>query len=636
MIKFFYLLIVSFLFINFNLLGQRDNEKVSGEKEIVNQGDVKSKRTILDDSTYNVYGSKTTLFLEELNLIDENYEMRYIDTSIHNFETFSFLEKEKMQYQNLGNIGTALYNISDRRPKKFEITSGFESYTPYYEKYRNIKYYDTKSPFIDLNLIFGGLGRSMVDFSFSRNVNNNWNLGFDIHRISSDKQIGAIKSKGDRNVLSSAFDLYVYHNSDNKKYRFIVNFLKFNHKIFETGGILVDDKDLPIEYFQYQDFEIQLKDVENHSLYTNFHTYNEYLLESNIRLYHKFDFLSNNVEYVDQNLSQNIDFYDNILIDTINTLDTFNLKSFENSLGIKGKFSSVYYNIFFKRYDLKYSYFSSGINRKKSENILAINIKFNKNSFLINADASLKQNGNYNLNGTIKNKFFEGSYFSGLFNPTIIENYYYGNHFFWENNFKSKFYNQINAKFKFSNNHFDLYPEIKLSSINNYIYFNSNKLPEQHTNQLYYNDFTLSFNVNFLNSLFHFDNKFTFSTVSGKNAKNILRIPKYTYFGKLYYTDKWFDDKIPIELGANLYYRSSYFANAYSPEIQQFYIQNHFKLKNYFLSNIYFNMKIENLRIFLKMTHFNQFEKLDGYFITPYYPAQRRVLDFGVRWLFFN
>ena len=48
---------------------------------------------------------------------------------------------------------------------------------------------------------------------------------------------------------------------------------------------------------------------------------------------------------------------DNILIDTINTLDTFNLKSFENSLGIKGKFSSVYYNIFFKRYDLKYSYF---------------------------------------------------------------------------------------------------------------------------------------------------------------------------------------------------------------------------------------------------------------------------------------
>jgi len=32
-------------------------------------------------------------------------------------------------------------------------------------------------------------------------------------------------------------------------------------------------------------------------------------------------------------------------------------------------------------------------------------------------------------------------------------------------------------------------------------------------------------------------------------------------------------------------------------------------------------MKIENLRVFLKMHHFNQFEKLDGYFVTPYYPS---------------
>ena len=74
MIKFFNLFLLLIFTINFSLFSQRDNEKVSGEKEIVNKGeeDQKSKRTILDDSTYNVYGSKTTLFLEELNLIDEN------------------------------------------------------------------------------------------------------------------------------------------------------------------------------------------------------------------------------------------------------------------------------------------------------------------------------------------------------------------------------------------------------------------------------------------------------------------------------------------------------------------------------------------------------------------------------------
>jgi len=47
-------------------------------------------------------------------------------------------------------------------------------------------------------------------------------------------------------------------------------------------------------------------------------------------------------------------------------------------------------------------------------------------------------------------------------------------------------------------------------------------------------------------------------------------------------------------------------------------------------------MQIKNLRLFVKMTHFNQFDKYDGYFITPYYPAQKKVLDLGVRWYFFN
>ena len=59
-------------------------------------------------------------------------------------------------------------------------------------------------------------------------------------------------------------------------------------------------------------------------------------------------------------------------------------------------------------------------------------------------------------------------------------------------------------------------------------------------------------------------------------------------------------------------------------------------IAQYFRYNIFFNMQVKNLRIFLKMTHFNQFDRFDGYFVTPYYPAQKKVLDLGVRWYFFN
>ena len=47
-------------------------------------------------------------------------------------------------------------------------------------------------------------------------------------------------------------------------------------------------------------------------------------------------------------------------------------------------------------------------------------------------------------------------------------------------------------------------------------------------------------------------------------------------------------------------------------------------------------MQVQNFRVFLKMTHFSQFDKFDGYFVTPYYPAQKKVLDLGVKWYFFN
>ena len=64
--------------INFSLIGQEKSREVvnTGEEEELN-----NKRTILDDSTYNIYNAKTTLYLEESNLINEDYSFKYLDTS---------------------------------------------------------------------------------------------------------------------------------------------------------------------------------------------------------------------------------------------------------------------------------------------------------------------------------------------------------------------------------------------------------------------------------------------------------------------------------------------------------------------------------------------------------------------------
>ena len=124
--------------------------------------------------------------------------------------------------------------------------------------------------------------------------------------------------------------------------------------------------------------------------------------------------------------------------------------------------------------------------------------------------------------------------------------------------------------------------------------------------------------------------------MKSESAKNIVNTPKGHFYSKLYYKNKWFKNSVPVQFGVNVYYRSKYFGNGYEPILQSYFVQNSFELYNNLRYNLFFSMQVNNLRLFLKMTHFNQFDRYDGYFVTPFYPAQKKVLDLGLKWYFFN
>ena len=42
-----------------------------------------------------------------------------------------------MKYQNLGNLGTALFDLEYSKPNYIKTLSGFNAYLPYYENYKN-------------------------------------------------------------------------------------------------------------------------------------------------------------------------------------------------------------------------------------------------------------------------------------------------------------------------------------------------------------------------------------------------------------------------------------------------------------------------------------------------------------------
>ena len=121
-------------------------------------GTIHGNAQILDDTTQLVYGPHSTEFFYEDD-IKYNTGKRYaMDTSLTSVHRTNWADRNNKLYQSLGNLGTALTPTFYQFPTIVGLRPGYQAYDPYLPGVGNIKYYDTKSPFIDLNLIFWGPG----------------------------------------------------------------------------------------------------------------------------------------------------------------------------------------------------------------------------------------------------------------------------------------------------------------------------------------------------------------------------------------------------------------------------------------------------------------------------------------------
>ncbi len=627
-----FLALISFI-VSFNSfsqeMGQSSMEKNTKAQKNQNQ------RTILDDSSKVIYSLKTTKYLLKEKFNDGDTILISPDTLLTNFEKVYGDEINYFTYQSLGNIGTPLYNIYSYYDDNFSLSSGFNTIDNYYLTKSAPKFYNSRSPFIDLSLFFGGNGRSLVDFIFTRNINENWNLGLDIHRISSDKQISPSKNKGDKNISSSLFKIFSYHSSKNNRLTFYSDFVSFKYSIFGFGGINIDLETLPLEFYTYDDFQTRLTGIENIEQRNRFNIFLNYKIVNGLEVYNDFTYNNQGLFYNDENLLENSVFYDNFFFDTSFTSDSLKFKTLNNRIGLKGSIKSIRYNIYANFKNINYRQTtdneSSGINRL----FVGGNFKYLKNKIKLDGDIKIKSNGDYSLKGNMDVGFLNVSYYSGFHEPNLIFGKYSGNHHNWNNDFNSTFINVLDSRVSFNNEKILLSPFFRFITVNDHIYLSEDKIPIQHSETIINNQFGMDLKISLFNEIINIDNRYTYNIFS-EEANNVINIPKHHNYSRVYYVGKWFKNTIPIQFGLNMYYRSKYFGNAYEPSLQSYYVQNSFELQKYFRYNIFFNMQVKNLRIFLKMTHFNQFDRFDGYFVTPYYPAQKKVLDLGVRWYFFN
>ena len=601
---------------------------------------------ITDDSSRLVYGPTTTRIIYEADL-KNNLDIEHsIDTTLSGIEYFGAYDRLGRKYQDLGNNGTALSPIFPVLPNQIGKTAGFSAYDYYFKYPDELKYYNTKSPFMDVSAVFAGQGRATVDFSYSANVNPTWNVGVDIHRITSDKQIGAETRQGDANVRNLIYDIYTYYQHPKLPYKAMFNFIGMNHDIDETGGVLVLTEDpLEFEFFQYRDSDIRLQDAFSEARYNNFHLYHEYGLFQEFQLYHQVDRYTQSNDYrdfTDASLATAFDtygdFYNDFLLSSDTTSEQADFRSFTNEVGLKGTVSSIFYRVYLRRRDVNFRYVFLNPDRVE-ENYLGGLTRFSWRDFKVQGEAEFLPTGEFSLKGSLKSDLFEASYTTMRYKPSYLVDSYFGNHYEWRNSFNQAFANRLSASLNLQLGQLVFRPGAEILNLDDFYYFNQQRIASQAVGSAVVSQLGGRLNYTLFTSRergsgFHFENEF-FYTLTGGNAGDLIRVPELFYNGRHYWKGKVFQQSVPFEVGISLHAKSAYFANDYDPVTQQFHLQDSFELDSFLAADFFINMRIDKVFAFFKITHANQ-PANSGYFVTPLYPGQSRVFDLGVRWLFFD
>ena len=581
------------------------------------------------------YGPQTARFfyLENVKYNDTIYH--YLDTLPDNFNAFDFVRNNRFMMQDLGNLGTAIRPIYFSPVNKIGRQSGYDSYNYYFKAPEKVRYYDTKSPYSSIYAVFGGSNRAIVDVEYSRNVNKNWNFGFNIKAITADKQVGS-SGKGDRNVLSYAYDFYNAYRSKDGRYRMLANLSRVKHRVLESGGIVPPEVNLASNLFGYNnDAQVWLQNAESNELMVNYHLYHQFRFTDYLQVYHQLDKTSETINFIDDGVGSDKAYFTKILISDTETADESKFKYFTNEIGMKGDFQQLFYSFYLKRRSVKYIPKYLAAIGTDYENYAGTYLRYNlTDSSAVRFNAEYLLGGDFKIMAGFKNKILDVSYASTKSRPSFMVENYFGNHDEWHHIFASIIANKIDAKMHYKIGSLLLNPLFSISNIQNYIYFNKEKQPEQASKGATILTAGLDFSFKFSKHL-HLANRVIYTTIGGDDGDK-FRIPELFVNSKFYYENMMFDNVMWAQIGFDMHWQSDYYAMNYDPVISQFYLQDDFEIPSYLLADFFISFKVKRSRWFFKLTNVLQNVEADGYFATPYYTGQKRTFDAGVKWLFFN
>jgi hypothetical protein len=594
-----------------------------------------------------------TEFITEFAL-DRNLSPVFEDTILRRDEIYHTYYKKNGVFQDLGNIGTPGRSLVFDWNRKTDFVLGFNPYQAYFKTPETSRYYKTKKPYADFTYTQGQRDLLLFAAKFAVNFTPRLNFGVDYDRVTSS---GFYSRQYTSGYFTNVFGSF---QSKNEKYGVIGNAIWNKGVLDESGGITSDslfetlrgvNKAAPVRLYDSQ------SRFRNKTLYAKQYFYlgkvREVIVDEDTSfVLTRGGFLSHTIRYDNNNF-----FFDNPTGETDSLLFPFGNGDttgvFYDSVANKTLMNRVAYAYWTKSTASRQSYIEFAVAHKfisvqqmslenKYQNIWgeATMERIPKTE----RNLGLKLNGSYCLTGYNQNDFklsadvkwltgkfdFIGGFTNQLSEPEYLQVNYLSGPLSWSNRFSKVSVSNWRAGIGTKIFRHNLTANFNQYIIANWVYYGKQITPEQSNKILVIN--TLDINKTFQLGWFFFENKL----ILQKSNLSIVALPELTANLRYYLNGSLFRKALKFQLGAEMFYNTSYYGNAYHPSVRAFYLQDQTLIGNYPMIDFFLTGQIMTAVIYVKFEHINMDWKNTGFYYTPNYPLPVRAFRLGLRLRLYN
>lgn len=634
-----------------------------------------ARAQVLDDSTKVRYGAHTTFILREADIFRGDTLGRMVDTTLTRLPQTRYWVHDSTYQQNLGNFGTASRRLLWEPNLQLGARLGRNAFDQYARDAATVPYYDTRSPYTFFRFFQGNPYEQVFELSYARSVKKAFNVGFAYERFGSNKYLGVSNTQTGQ-VEHSNFLFFVRYQSPNDRYHGVANFSTARHRVAEQGGVLplatdaLEGGNGKIDLsrlFDYEREQVRLRRAINRDSRDRVrlaHTYR--LLGRGLTVFHILDWSRQLNKYTDDQLTTTATasapvFYPAFLLSTTQTDERAEYRQLENTGGVMGNSNTVEYRLYARQ--RTYSLVTRAAvgqpavvrealpDRTGSQLFLGGTAAFRYRQFAMETAGELRpainiKDSEYWGRGSARLGPLSGEVLIASYAPTLTQQEVYGNHYRWGQRADSAAYQlpyvtnfrntkvqqlKVRAARQLGRHYLDLTGS--LANVVDLVYFNQQALPDQRGQAQQLTTLTARYRTH-AGSIF-WDSQATY-TLGGEDDKQGIRVPKLVGDTRLYYQGYVFKKALLTQAGVQAYFQSRWKPYDYSPSTQQFYLQDHFTIRNTPLVDVFVSGDIKTVGVFLKMAYVNQFLPQSGYYTAPYYVGLPRRFQFGIRWQFFN